>query len=240
MGLRLRTSNPINAQHPRNRGLYARYKCLAHLSGGPTWWDIGPSGFHAPFQSPASSGCGWRPPSRPGGQGEILFANPSFCALPPSSFFTLKNNFTICAWAYSVTTNGNFQAIWSQTSGFCQLMTVGATGFFYCENLPANTSQIVDSTDHTGAWHRFGFSASSASGTAIYVDGKLAKSEPGQTADATLAPQYAIGSAGGVNFPFAGRIDDVGFFSRAWSPAEFEADYLDTKSDFDPTLNWHY
>src|SRR4051812_9903006 len=87
----------IERSHPLNRGRVAWWLAIPHLSGSTLWYD--PVGRNPAALLDLSTSNGWRSTSRPGGFGEVSFAN----TLGALSADTLRHgigtgDFTIAAW----------------------------------------------------------------------------------------------------------------------------------------------
>lgn len=226
--------NPINWRHPLNSDTVAWFLALPGWSGGPVFKDLVRVN-DGVIQSPASSGCGWRSSTRPASFGELLLENPAFFVKPPGQYFQYANNYTVAAWAYCDAPNGNFQAIWGGRGAINRFMCLLPSGNFIVRGGGTN---VQDSTNHCGAWHRFGMSVSSVTGLTGYMDGVAVCSDPTATGGNSLELDSSIGTLPeGSDFPFAGRLDDLKFIGRAWSAAEFTLDFQLSLRGYPGVLN---
>lgn len=251
MPRRPRTIATVNRRHPLNVGRVSWWLTLPHLAGTATWYDIMGSN-HGALTSMANSSNGWRPTTRPGGWGSMLFDGSAGNIATPVPFnFQDNAPFSVAAWAKTTSGSGTIFSTFAYQGYAGVIFLIGST-------ITGDLAVVVSDSNFSGRfvygynggvndgkWHRLGFSysgAQAASGISIYVDGKsIGASVRENSNPGTLANTNAyIGRSGGGSLPifFPGYLDDIPIWSRALSPAEVLADYQLSMMGYPGVLNF--
>lgn len=199
----IRTSDPVNLNHPLNQGRVAWWMALPHLASGPTWTDL--MGLnHGTLTGMGNAANGWRSTTRPGGSGHVLFDGATGYIATP---LVLAPAFTVAAWERVPAAPGGFP-MWLSAPGSPDFeLGYSASNVFYSGNSFLTSTYGADD----GNWHRILFAVGGGTAT-FYLDGR-----PRQTVSYTpttfSGPLY-IGEYYGNGYRFGGEMDDVGVWNR--------------------------
>ena len=197
------------------------------------------------------SGASWTASSRTGDSALSLDGSGNYIQTPVD--LSTATSFTLSAWFQADTTAGQHHILWqgvstqngwgdpldnSPTSSEMHL-TVGRhdldnkiTFFLGYLDADANSIDITSASNFTdtSGWHQAVVVVSDLGGGTLqadlYVDGVLEGSDTGnQTDRSQWDSNLLIGRPGGAQRYFDGKIDDVGVYDRALTPAEVSALY---------------
>jgi hypothetical protein len=222
--------DPVNREHPLNRGRAAWWLAIPGRAAGPRLGDL--AGFNHAALTNMDAASGWRSPTRPGGFGQLRFdGSDDYLDCGQGPFTTVgTGDFTAGFW-------GNLDSY----SGFIGCFGCAAfTGslwdgwMFETATGPARMTLQVGSAQAAspasiplvaGSWYRF-VGTREAGVATCYVNGV-----PGSPASASysvaVARSLLIGKHNDATYPryMPGSGDDYFYSSRAWPAAEVAADY---------------
>lgn len=211
------TRSPVNWSHPLNRSRRCWWMVLPSQTGGYVLRDITRSGFDGTltnFATLATGVSGWRPASRPGGYGSILFDGIDDTVTVNGPALT---RFTIAAWTYNNGANAS-PVILKVGGGFWQITSTGKMRF--SPNGGSNFDGTATVT--ANAWHRL-VTTWDGTSTRHYLDGVLTDTVAGGN---NLNAANLIGGYNGVAAnQWAGSLDDVTIAGRVWTTPEVALDY---------------
>ena len=223
----LNYSNPINRQHPLNRGLVARWEVLPQRTGGLTLWDLCGTNHGVLTNGPTWGGAF----GRAGSKGSLTF-DASDDRVQLGSQWDVTNGVTHTAWIYN-TSLGSNHAIRSNKKTIFATNASARLQWWADSDL----SQIADNvfTLSVNTWYH---AAVTQVGTtyAFYVNG-----QPGRTGTTNAldnAAQSATIGSFTTAFLWPGKLDRICDFNRALSAGEILQDYNASRQQYDPTLNW--
>lgn len=215
----IRLSDPINAHHPLNEGRVSWLLTLPGLDGGTTWYDLM---LRSPgtLTSMGNGSNGWRPTTRKGGAGDILFDGTAGYVTGPSPHRTFP--LALAGWAKLASTSaagGQDQIVASvaKTSGLEEFWIgyFGTTAFRAVCQGGGSAASFNWTITMDLAWHRFLAIFTSSVAMAMYIDG--VPGVPGGSTAATVTPA-ALDTlyAGALKYnssnlygTFGGHLDDV-------------------------------
>ncbi len=244
----------VNLSHSLNRSRIVWCLTRKLRYGGNALWDLMGGGRYFSLTSMGNSSNGWRPPTRPGADGDLLFDGSAGCltvGLLSQSLVSLisplcniAGAFSLAAWAYCTNvSSGSPQivSIYSVNSpnyaGIGLGLNISSGGFktfCYTGNNVWTAPSGSPTTWSASTWYRVLVTCTSGGTLTFYLNGK----PDGGTQSVTppiannaitnaAAQTFRIGSQPGStagNF-WPGRIDDVSVWNRALSAAEVKADY---------------
>ena len=231
--------SPVNWNHPLNRQRVAWWLTLPQRAAGFTWYDLAGRN-PGTLTNMANSSNGWRPTTRPGGWGSMLFdglagqVTGSDAKLP-------TGDKSVAAWFKSTQSSGyGFTTFWgTQAIGSAVYVgfgpAFGAGGGYGYGVSQYGTAFGVDGLGD-GNWHR-SLIVNTGSLWKVYIDGEFRTSE-NLTTNTTPGGTFRIGAGDNPGDAFySGLADDIAIWSRALSPAEVLADYQLSMRGYPGVLN---
>jgi hypothetical protein len=252
--LQLKVPHPLNDAHRLNKGrvlwLLAGAGGNPSLLGGPTWKDLTKTKSNGTLIAMANSSAnGWRPTTRPGGWGQVLFdgsAGYVDCGNKATILLDGLSAFSAALWVKGYTastemmssyyTGGDRQfEMWTGTGGNWQAYVYGAGG----SSIATSSVAIND-----GKWHCLClvYDYLVAGTLTMYTDG-IATGSIAATAGAVNSISSArlflgaYSNAGTVTGFWPGVLDDASIWTRALSAQEVMLHYQLGKEGYPGVLS---
>ena len=242
-------AQPINWQHPLNRGLISRWKVLPLSSHGTTWRDI--CGRH---QAALTNTPTWQGPlGRPNSTGSLLLNGSTQRGRVTNTPLLNPSTITVSAWIKVIGIDV-IQAICSKddysASGAQRVwqFRVNASNViqFIPFNASTNGSYAGTVTVNDSKWHHV---AGTWDGVTIYVyvDGKRdgagsaysGSLRTGQTNAVTIGDDDTADGVGDTPADFfSGNMDDICLYNRALSTSELAQLYVLSRQSASPLLQY--
>jgi hypothetical protein len=235
--LNIDLSNPINWDHPLNRGLAAWWLALPQWSGGSKWYDL-----VGKNDGTLTNGPVWVGVDRSGGVSAVSFDGvDDIVDVPHTGDLTFTGQFTVAAWARSTGVtrfaylggkadpgdwNGYYITI-HDTTGLPTVYSLQASTF-----QSANVSTVVKNDKK---WHLI---VGTFDGTQLrcYLDG-VGGSAAAASAPTSNTSPFRIGSSNVTGRRFTGQIADVRMYGRGLSAAEVASLYDLSRQSYSGVLN---
>lgn len=250
----INAASPVNWQHSLNVGRQVWWIVMPGALGGGTWRDITNHKNVGVLTSMGNINNGFKPTTRLGGWGSMLFDGTAGYIAGPSVIGP-QHGMSCAAWARisSFSANGLLVSMYNQNLGNAYLqfayLSTGA-GFARIQGSGIDTNYIGRSTAggllSANIWYRLLMTwdgGTSATGINYYINGiQLASviSNGGSfvAPNSTSIPIWigAQEAATPVSFSF-GSLDDVSIWSRAISAAEVRQDFLLSQFSYPGVLN---
>jgi hypothetical protein len=241
--------NPVNPDHPLNRGRVAWYLSLAGLSGGSKFPDLmGGSGGTLTNMAVAgtSSASGWGKaagPARPGALGPpILCDGTDDYISGPAGASGLVTNWSMACTFYLSSASQHGMAFKVGGAGNTNGVGIGVGASDADTNgnnllvLFESRRWIVAKTSIGTGWFRAVTTLNASGFPTIFLNAAQVYTD---TTNGPLAASNAVG-IGGYNVAgryFAGPIDDCTVINRAWAPTDVAADYGLSSRQYPGVLN---
>ena len=240
-------ANPVNWQHPFNRGRLIWLRCMPGWMGGAIWRDICAVG-NGTLIDMGNTSNGFRPTMLPGHNGCMLFDGVAGCvSLPSSAIPPTSGPFTVALWIKTTQLNSTNQSNlinnenYGAGSGWT-IVDIGPNGTIVSFRINAavdpgstNVASVPRSSLNDGKWHRV-VGVYTGTQISLYLDGTLGQTQPATTLTPNLAGGYVGTYSLGGNFT-GGMMDDVTIFARAWSAADVLTDYILSPQGYPGVLN---
>lgn len=232
--------DPMNRQHPLNRGRLTWHLAMPGLTGGRQFFDL--CGLtHGTLTILTTAG--WRPTYRPGGAGlgnvGMGFNTSGYVDLGTPPAVKAATAITVAAWATATTSRGDLFSQWGASNRFLLSSAIAAAGkfSFYVENSSGSSFINVDASVSitTGNWCRV-LGTYDGTTVRIYINGVAAGSTGGGVGLFTGSTgNVKIGDSAAV--PYSGVGDDFTIWGRALSAAEAQQDYDLSRRGYPGVLN---
>jgi hypothetical protein len=244
-------AEPMNRHHPLNRGRLAWYLAIPATSGGRQWFDIaGPN--HGTLTNMGTGTNGWRPTTRPGGHGHLLFdgnvAGPQVRApavVGPAGGFSAALWLAVPAVASVVLLVSQYQPAASYLQFFLandvvQFRIIGTdvgSGLPYIGRATGPVATANSWMRLVGTWD----GTTTNAGIKVYFNGVQADTT-NDGAGTFVGPSTSailplISCQNAVDAPLTGAVDDVSRWDRPLSPAEVRADHELGRRGYPGVLN---
>lgn len=236
-------SQPVNWQHPHNRGLLAWWLCVPNRAGfgTATWRDLCRK-YNGTLTNMTPSST-WQSSTRTGGLGQIDLTSASSQSIIVPSAVVTSYPLTISAWIRPDTT----------TSGVIVSMMREDTGAFWnghyldmssgtlqAVSVVSNAFRVASSSTSlsTGAWQQVTGVFASATSRTAYINGVPGTTNTESSAPTSMANTVISGSKRSVHeFYFDGRVDNVRIWNRALSATEVRESYRADRANLLDMLN---
>lgn len=236
--------NPINVNHPLNKGRIAWWIAVPQIASGNTWFDL-TGQFSGVLTAMGNSTSGWRSPTRPGSQGQMLFNGTTSAIAIPSGIFGLLSNkiISVAAWIFPAGNLTSYQAVFdTSTSAATRQLSVflGATASQVFVAIAGATGGaiVLSSPLVLNAWQRFMLTCDGTT-VRIYANGALIGSSAVGILGTGFVPaalQFGVNPSGG-GAAFVGAIDDASMWNRQLSALEIQEDYNLSRIGYPGLLN---
>ena len=235
------SNNPVNTNHPLNRGKVAWWLSVPRLGGGPVWYNL-MDRYHATLSNFTSQA--WRATNRTGGYGGMEFDGADDQCIAGSVFGVSQSNLGVCCWVYvgSGLHSGAIIKIGSPTDGLG--FGMGDTG---CDVPGSNFIVLYEKiawhpiSATTEGWHHCVFTMDDSGTGYVYMDGRLIGTVPSTSQPYVATTSTYIGGYTGANGEvryFNGIIDDVIIYNRYLSSSDVNSLYNESLTGNRNTLNW--
>jgi hypothetical protein len=213
-------ADPVNREHPLNRGRVGWWLTLPGLAGGGTFWDL--MGLNHGALTGMGAGLGWKGTSRPGGYGALQGDGTAACVIIPNSpSLNPTVGVTCSCWVKPAST--------ADAGLVCKDSNVGRS---YCLDIESSgkpqffigPSQVVSASTTIltpGQWiHVCG--TYNGAGTALYINGiQVATAAGSPTLNVTTGTvQLGAREYAGLREFCNGQIDDCSIWNRGITPIE--------------------
>lgn len=240
--------NPLNRAHPLNRGLVARWMALPGWMGGRQFFDLCGLNPGVLTNMTSASVSGWKPTTRPGGYGHLLFDGVDDYVNIARAVVAAGEPLTFTCWAWSAT-NGGYDTLVDFTT-----LAAGDKNYYLRRNAD-NTlgcgvrnsdfgqsgNAVTSTTIGSGVWYHAAAIFTSTTSRTVYLNAGGAGTNTTTVTVPSGMDHTFIGAYGSSGSPLLftnGRIDDISIYSVAKSAAEVAADYAESLQGRPETLNW--
>jgi Concanavalin A-like lectin/glucanases superfamily len=216
----------VDRSAPTAQGLVGWWRVLPGLSGAPLWYDL-MGRFPATLTNMTTTGSGWAPTTRPGGQGEVRFDGVNDYCATATSIALYPAQFSLLAWVKRTATGLDYQLMIGNggTLREFRVRSTGAlawyfTGTSYGYDHPAGNALIPLNTWTHVAWTYS--SGGSALGRA-YINCVEDFTDSGGGAGGPFSSNQPVvfgAASSGTTDRFSGVMDDVRVYNRVLAPAE--------------------
>lgn len=219
-----------------NSGLATWLISLPGRMAGKRWFDLC-SGNHADMTT-SNSTNGWRPASRPGGYGSILFdgSNQQLQTIKTSA--TDLQFFTATTWIRltgSTTNDWIFSTTESGSPGWgLDIQTSAGVSTIFFDHFVVATVVSTTAVVNDGFWHQVGIFRNRANLAGIILDGKIIATASYSTAFTNST--FTIGNRGFSGVKMTGSQDCLKVWNRGLSGAECFNDFNDSRESHPRTL----
>ena len=234
--------NPVNWQHPLNRGRLAWWQCLPGRMAGPTWYDLCGRN-NATLISMGASTRGWESNARPGGSGSMLFdaTTSTYVSCPvtvqPTTAVSLQCWVNPISWtATGLEGVACFPAGTSNLPYFGWLYYSGFGGFAFQIYAGGTRATYHPGNPAVGVWTHC-MATWDGANVSTYLNGVLKTGPSAYTGTIPAVSSGVIGALQSYNYMYSGYVDDVSFWNRALSAAEVQADYELSMRGYPGVLN---
>lgn len=231
------TRQPVNWGDSANVNLLSWMQVIPQRAAGEWIINLVPSSLNvlgpAYNDGELLNGVEWSSAHRPGGFGSLFFPGnaTNHVSMPANTAVRREAAFTISAWIKpdSDALSGT-HVIYSEGPDTIFHLRLNGTGQFEFSRDPDNdpfSGQKVTSTTTTlvaDQWYFLAATFSTNNGMKSYINGVL----EGTNADDRLSihePEWVRIGGNGVEFPFAGHIDDVRVYDREWTADQLTTEY---------------
>lgn len=226
--------DPINWASPLNVGLVSRKIAIAPFNGGVKWFDLVNRSFDGTVTNatfPATSTSGWGGTSRPGGFGEMRFDGTNDTVA--TNAITLGTKYTAAVWAKKGSL-GSDRIVLATGGGspyylfdfYQDTRIYFFTGGFASTNVNAFIPN---------QWCRYAVTVNEGT-VQFYRDGLALQMLVAAAPNISMTVSQISGRNSSIFFD--GPMDDIRMWTRVLSPAEIQAEYLDSLAGSPETLNW--
>jgi hypothetical protein len=222
--------DPVNRQHPLNRGRVVWYLTLRDLAGGITCYDM-MGQFPAALTSMATSTAGWRASTQPGSEGRLLLDGSGGITAPIGILNQMTSNvFSYAAWIYPTGSLSTSMVVCdSAVASSARPITIAfvSASQIYVSAAGSGGATIPLSTNlQNNVWQRLVVTGDSVTGN-IYLNGVLVGTATATPFGSNYIPapmQFGInGSGGGANF--TGSLNSISVWNRPLTTSEVLMDY---------------
>lgn len=229
--------DPIVRHHPLAHGLMTFWLTVPGLDGGNKWYDL--HGLrNGTLTNMSAGGGGWKPSTRPGGYGHVLFDGTDDSVVGPSVQFSgAAEPLTLAAWFNSSSIATSQGIVYTNNAGTQRhQIEVASSKFEALSRGAGSTAAVCAPTLTSNTWY-FGVGVwANSSSRKAYLNGG---SQASDTTSQAISGPFGFGagkSGGSTPQPFIGAIDSVMCYSRALSAAEVHALYLESRLGFPELL----
>lgn len=225
------TPAPVNRQHRFNRGLVAWYKCLPHLSGGRSWYDL--MGLNPGTLTNMGAGSGWGGSPAPGGFGSLRFDGTNDYVGVPLNLATKPSTLSLWMRVDVFGPSDGSPVFVHSGSHYWAYNGSAKTLEFYNGNWRSSGALAVSA----GQWHHYCMVATTVD-TTMYFDGVQVynAAQVITTGSSTTALGARTDSLASPNI-LNGALDNIRSYSRALSAVEVAWLYQDERLGNPATLN---
>lgn len=233
---------PVNKNHPLNRGRVAWWLALPNRASGPTWYDLmGQSSLALTGMGSGSNG--WRGPKRPGGFASVL-ADGSAGYLAGSSNLTGFGNgtasYTASCWLYLTSTNGTYTRLLAndqpgENAWYLGLAPSGGTATAY--RVQGGAGDFITGTNVAAGSVTLLTTTYDGTTLRLYQNGVQTASAASSRSISISTATFQVFKPNGFAVYINGQIDDVGLWNRALTAAEVYYLYSVSQRGYDGMLN---
>jgi hypothetical protein len=231
-------ADPLNRDHPLNRGRLAWWLALPGLDGGRMWYDLAGTNHGTLTDMAATATSGWWGTTRPGGWGQLAFDGVDDTVTAP--LVGPLADYSIATWVYlaDASREGAFVKVGDEADGVGigvgsgTLNVAGNNLIMLAEQVAWNDSGVAIGT----GWHHVGITYDGST-LSFFIDGRVVAQQGATSLGPTGSTHLGGYIAAGFPRFFAGPLDDVSIYDRALAAAEFRALYDLSRRGYPGVLN---